>query len=88
MASLEEIRDNRIEKIKILKDRDINPYPSSCNREYDLGTIITDFENLEKKEEEISLVGRVMSLRPQGGLVFLLFCLFQDHLILQLFLLV
>ncbi len=69
MASLQEIRNNRLEKLKALKERGINPYPATSNREYSLLQIINDFNNLSKKES-LTLAGRIMAIRPQGGLIF------------------
>ena len=70
MASLEEIRNNRLEKLKLLKDKGIDAYPATTKREYYLSEVVADFEELSKKESLI-LAGRVMAIRPQGGLVFL-----------------
>ena len=69
MASLQEIRNNRLEKLKILKGKGINPYPAVSNREYSLFEVVNDFEKLSKKENLI-LAGRIMAIRPQGGLLF------------------
>lgn len=69
MASLEEIRNNRLEKLKTLKDKGINPYPAISNREYSLFQTINDFDELSKKES-LTLAGRIMAIRSQGGLIF------------------
>lgn len=69
MASLEEIRNNRLEKLKNLAQNGVEPYPISSNRDYELKKVITDFDSLSSKKS-ISLAGRVMSLRPQGALIF------------------
>lgn len=74
MASLEEIRQNRIEKIKALEAQGVNPFPVSVHRDYTLAELIKNFSKLSKsKKKQYSLVGRVMSLRPQGALIFLHF---------------
>lgn len=70
MASLEEIREERLKKLKLLKEKDINPYPSSTAREYSLKNVVEDFEALSKKKQ-ITIAGRIMSLRPQGAIIFL-----------------
>ncbi|OHA25891.1 MAG: lysine--tRNA ligase [Candidatus Taylorbacteria bacterium RIFCSPHIGHO2_02_FULL_46_13] len=72
MASLEEVRATRLEKLERLKKAGIDPYPISCKRDYELKEVIEKFDALAEKGS-LSLVGRVMSLRPQGGLVFLNF---------------
>jgi lysyl-tRNA synthetase class 2 len=69
MASLEEIRKVRIEKLNMLLAKGINPYPAKTAREYSLKEVVDNFEELSKKES-IILVGRVMAVRGQGGLIF------------------
>lgn len=69
MASLEEIRNNRLEKLSTLRKK-INPYPAISDREYSLLEVMNNFDVLSKKES-IILAGRIMAIRPQGGLVFL-----------------
>jgi len=71
MASLEEIRNTRIEKLKKLEEAGIDAYPATAQKDFDLAFVIKNFPKLSKsKKKEYSLVGRVMSLRPQGGLIF------------------
>jgi len=70
MASFEEIRKTRIEKLNLLKDMGINPYPATCNRDFYLKDLIADFDRISSKGDGVSLVGRVMSIRGQGGLIF------------------
>ncbi len=69
MSSFEELRNTRIEKLKILEKAGMNPYPATSKQEYSLAEVIEDFEKLAKKKP-VSLVGRIMSIRGQGGLVF------------------
>ncbi len=73
MASLEEIRNNRLEKLQILKNKGINPYPAKANRDFALSYVVDNFSTLSANNQTVRLAGRVMSLRPQGGLVFLHF---------------
>ena len=72
MASLEEIRNNRLEKLEKLKKQEINPYPVFSSQDYTIIDLIENFGKLSKVGEKVSIVGRVMSLRPQGGLTFLI----------------
>ncbi len=69
MASLDEIRNTRIEKIKILQAKGLNPYPAVTAREYTLNDVIEKFEILSKVKS-ITLAGRVMAVRGQGALIF------------------
>ncbi|NQV88417.1 MAG: lysine--tRNA ligase [Parcubacteria group bacterium] len=70
MASLEEIRNNRLEKLEKLKKEGINPYPVFSSQDYTLIDLVENFGKLSKAGKKVSIVGRVMSLRPQGGLTF------------------
>ncbi len=71
MASLEEIRNIRIEKLNRLKEAGVDPYPVSSHQDLSLLEVIKGFAKFSKsKKKQYSLVGRVMSLRPQGGLIF------------------
>jgi lysyl-tRNA synthetase class 2 len=69
MAAFEEIRNSRIEKLNTLKSKGLNPYPAKTAKEYDLNEVIEKFDELSKKES-VTLAGRVMAIRGQGGLVF------------------
>ena len=69
MASFEELRGVRLEKLKALKEAGINPYPIKTARDFSLRETIDNFSELLEKRA-VAVVGRVMSLRPQGGLIF------------------
>jgi len=71
MSSIDEIRDLRIKKLELLKDKGINPYPADSKREITLREAVEDFENLEKNKEEKWISGRIMSIRGQGAIVFI-----------------
>ncbi len=70
MSSLDEIRDIRIKKIELLKQKGVNPYPAESKRELSLQEAIDTFETLEKSGEVKWVSGRVMSLRGQGAIIF------------------
>jgi len=70
MSSIDEIRDVRIKKLKILEEKGINPYPAVSYRDMSFKEVIVDFEALEKTKEEKWVAGRVMSIRGQGAIVF------------------
>ena len=70
MASLEEIRNTRLKKLDLLKQSGMDPYPSKVSRTFCLGDFAKNFEDLEKSQKEISLVGRVMVIRGQGAILF------------------
>ena len=69
MSSLSEIKTARLSKLRLLLERGMNPYPVSARADATLKEAAEDFEKLSKKRE-LSLVGRVMAQRGQGGLMF------------------
>ena len=71
MASLEELRKVRLHKLELLKKAGINPYPSSVPRDMSIADAVKDFSRVSKEGKPVSLAGRVMALRPQGGITFL-----------------
>ncbi len=71
MASLEELRQNRLEKLKLLKDNGMDPYPAETARNFSVADLISKFELFEQEKKEVTIAGRIMSLRPQGGLIFM-----------------
>ena len=72
MASIEELRDTRIKKIELLKQYGMDPYLSSIPRDYSISEIKNKFDDLVSSSEEkfISTVGRVMIVRGQGAILF------------------
>jgi len=71
MASLEELRNARINKIEKLKAIGLPAYPSSVLRDYKIGDVKERFDELLSSELPISLAGRVMIIRGQGAILFI-----------------
>ncbi len=71
MSSLDEIRALRIQKLKLLKERGMDPYPAKSLQEITLVQAIGSFEDLEKGGETKWISGRIMSIRGQGAIVFI-----------------
>ncbi len=69
--NLEEIRNERIKKIDMLVQKGINVYPSKTNRTHTLEKIKEIFETLKAENTEITIAGRIMSIREHGGSIFL-----------------
>lgn len=70
MASLEELRNERIEKLKKLQDKGINPYPVSVSCDETLADIHKNFDKLLSKKKELCVCGRILAIREHGGSVF------------------
>jgi lysyl-tRNA synthetase class 2 len=69
LASLIEIRNERLKKIAELRELGINPYPSKTNRSNKNLDIVDKYPEFEGKE--VTVVGRVMSFREHGELTFM-----------------
>ena len=70
MASIPELRDERLRKKAILEEKGINPYPSTTKRTDTINLFIDRFTTYESGKDTITLAGRIMSKRGQGGLAF------------------
>src|SRR5262245_37262738 len=70
MASIDEIRNTRLEKLKKLESNGISPFPVGSEQDYYLIDVVSNFTKLTKQKKPLFLVGRVMALRPQGAIVF------------------
>ncbi|MDO8430650.1 MAG: amino acid--tRNA ligase-related protein [Candidatus Taylorbacteria bacterium] len=70
MASLEELKAIRIAKLELLKQADMNPFPSSVPRTFCLKDARESFDNYVKEDKEVSIVGRIMAIRGQGAILF------------------
>lgn len=70
MSSLEEIREERVEKAKKMEKQDLDPYPEKVERTHEVGEALSNFEKLKDKKEKLSICGRVMSVREHGSIMF------------------
>jgi lysyl-tRNA synthetase class 2 len=75
MARLKHIAQQRLEKLKRIQARGINPYPHSYNRSHTTNEAVALFEQIEKKPQaapspELSLAGRITATRFMGKIAF------------------
>ncbi len=63
-------RDDRLKKLEQLKKQGVNPYPAKTERSHLINDILNNFNDLNKKQISIALVGRIRSLRGHGNLIF------------------
>ncbi len=70
MATLSELRAVRIEKLNALKEYGMDAYPAQVPKTHSLKEIAEQFTVLESSQESISAVGRIVSLRGQGAIMF------------------
>lgn len=65
-----DIRNDRLKKITLLRDASVDPYPASVERDYALAEVLERFDVLQNDGAIISVVGRIMARRGQGGIMF------------------
>lgn len=68
MATLKELRDERLRKLDELKQLGINPYPAHANRTHKASQITKEFSALQDKP--VTVGGRITSIRKFGKLAF------------------
>ncbi len=62
--SEEEVRE---EKLKLIEEKGINPYPARCNCSLPISYVLDKFDELAKSGEEVVVCGRIRSMRIHGG---------------------
>ncbi|HOY11461.1 MAG TPA: lysine--tRNA ligase, partial [Candidatus Paceibacterota bacterium] len=70
MASLEEIRKERLRKLDLLKQAGFEPYPAKTEITHSLSESLNRFDELATEQVKLTVGGRVMALRIQGALAF------------------
>lgn len=68
MATLKELRDERLRKLQDLRDLGINPFPAESTRTHHIAQIIASFDQLENSD--VTVVGRIQAIRKFGKLAF------------------
>jgi lysyl-tRNA synthetase, class II len=68
MATLKELRDERLRKLDELKQLGINPYPAQAKRTQLLADIVQNFDVLEN--QTVAVAGRIKSIRKFGKIAF------------------
>lgn len=82
MATLKELRNERLRKLQELKDLGINPYPAKSFRDTKIGDIVVNFTTFENKT--VTVAGRIQAIRKFGKLAFIVLKDFSGQI--QLFL--
>ncbi|MCD4705173.1 lysine--tRNA ligase [bacterium] len=60
----------RIERLKKIKEKGIDPYPAISKRTHMINEVLGNFKVLEKKKTDIFVCGRLRSIRSHGNLSF------------------
>jgi lysyl-tRNA synthetase class 2 len=69
MATLKELRDERLRKLEELKALGVNPYPAHAERTQTLRGISERFDELQG--QDVSVVGRITNIRKFGRIAFI-----------------
>lgn len=84
MATLKELRDERLRKLDDLKNLGVNPYPATSHRERSVKEVLSQYEQLESEKTELTVAGRITNIRKFGKIAFVVIRDVQDSI--QLFL--
>ena len=68
MATLKELRDERLRKLEELTQLGVNAYPAQSNRTHGLDYITNNFDELEN--QTVTVTGRIKSIRKFGKIAF------------------
>ena len=71
MATIDEIRKNRIRKLKRIRMSGSNPYPIKVKRTHSCEEALRSFSKISKSEEQIILVGRIRAIRIHRKFTFM-----------------
>lgn len=71
MATLKELRDERIRKLEELRKLGINPYPAKSGRSLSVGQILEKYEELEREDTTALAAGRIVNIRKFGKIAFI-----------------
>jgi lysyl-tRNA synthetase class 2 len=69
MATIEELRKERLRKLDELKRLGVNPYPAQVERTHILREVVEHFSKLE--HQTVTVVGRAINLRKLGKIAFI-----------------
>ena len=61
--AIRDIRENRLKKLKKLEKAGIAPFPETTERTHKIVEALFDFSKLERTKKQLTLAGRIRSLR-------------------------
>jgi len=67
---LDDLVRERRRKLDRIRAGGKNPYPIKSSRDFSIAHAVGNFSSIAKSKKAVNLVGRVRSLRDQGGLIF------------------
>jgi len=70
MSEFDELREVRLEKLKTLSVKKIDPFPAKSHKACTNQEAERKFTDWSAKQKKVTLAGRLMSKREHGGLIF------------------
>lgn len=71
MASIAELREERLKKLQALESLGAQAYPAMSRRTHELSEVVRNFTSLSESGAQVIVSGRVMVSRGQGALIFI-----------------
>jgi len=71
MPTNDELRKVRVKKLENIRKAGILPYPISTKRTHAVSGVFSDWEKLENDLAEVTIAGRIRSMRGHGGMTFI-----------------
>lgn len=69
MATLKELRNERLRKLKVLEQLGVNPYSAKANRTHTTAEVTGGYAELEGKP--VTVTGRIVAVRDMGKIAFM-----------------
>jgi len=70
MATIDELRKNRVKKLEVVQKSGFLAYPIKTKRSHSIDETLKNFAKFSGEKKEIFLAGRIKSLRVHGGATF------------------
>ena len=68
---IDSLRDERLKKLNNIIGAGINPYPAKSKRTHEISEALDKFSALSRQAKKVTIAGRIMSIRGQGGISFI-----------------
>jgi lysyl-tRNA synthetase class 2 len=69
MATLKELRNERLRKLQVLKEKGFDAYPAKANRTHQNRVVVADFDKLQG--QSVTVAGRITGIRKFGKIAFI-----------------
>ena len=70
MSAFEDIRNERLKKLELLKEKGVNPFPVSAKNPRTLPKFWAILKKLLEKNRRLDIVGRIMALTRRTAVLF------------------